>query len=732
MSVSIIERILGFPDPYTTNYIDDTLLLIRSMTMKSSDEAILYNNYVEERYRGKVLPYAPETWRYHLHLSGMYHPVDKPMIVRSRDNRENIVLTKETMFYHAETKIELNKFGEFYDEVVEQYPEQVLLLKTLMSYSPIPDVEDVVKMKDWTIVCYNSEFVEPNEIDVIDRLQQRVYNHAHKGMIMHYMQSDELFLPVMLCRLYVFMFSNILSLRTTNVKTSRVHSYYMLLYFASHHGIDMAYEYMDNYQRMKLYRNVKFYDVNAGRNDNMETLIDLLMTRKRITIVNYEFKQSNMIRDNLLTDYAYYQKLLNKENFVYEKAPFDVDALANKEIGILPKNEKEYEFNKDDIDFTMTQSLTTEISTKDLEINLIDDSNNVPYKLLDVTIDYWAASVQLGYNNSLIHFTDNVSGVGLELSASDGFKLLSIATLIAMDSRPEYIPDYYCWSILKETSPSEKEFYGKIADPYPSLLKDLEFFRVAYPKFTYMDTTRTFRSFIDRVYRFELGCWIYTGSTHDLKAKVNVDDALANIHCRVIRKQDDEKILDFLNRVGLPELYDYTPEQAQDVITTLIKFASEDIMAFFENNRLTQEAMTYVFNKFISYSTQVLSEYTSNDRIMIEGGFNRATIEHREIEKEYEISNDNSILGLDKEVTKEFEIDNERLVTFSSEKESHFDIDNGNGISNTFIKEREYIIDNGNEILEMTSEQNPPLDMSQAKVIKFISSLNKEAIYNGL
>lgn len=733
MAKSIVERSLGSPNPYVTTHIDNTLLLARSMTYKVALEAELYNGQVVQMYKGEVLKYSPETWRYYLHLAGEYHPVDKPMIVRSRDTREDIVLNRETMMYHIETKMELNEYAEFYKEVLNKYPEQGLLLKSLLSNNPLPTPLEAYNLKDWTIVGFNSDLVEPQEIDLIDRLQRRLYNHTTTGINTQYAFSDDLALGVNMGSISaLFIYGNLLAIRYSNIKTARVHSFHMLNYFASHHGVDMAYEYLDPEQRMTLYRNLKSYDSYSGRNDTFKTLTELLLTKKRITLVNYEYKQANEIRENLLTDYKYYQKLLNNANFVYDLSPFDVDALANKEIGIMQKNEIEYRFNKDTIDFNMANSLTTEITTKDLEITLRDDTNNVPYKLLDLTIDYWAASVELGHNNALISFTDNISGKTIDLLPADGFKLLTIATLFGMDSKPDIIPDYYCWSILKEKAPSKEEYSKMIGRSYLTIRDDLEKFRIQYPKFRFIETPRAFKAFVEKVYNFELGTWIYLCSTGDLKTHASVNDALYALHTRIIRKQSDETIKVFLSRIGLPEMYDYNPEQAQDVFFTLLKGATDDILAIFERNKKTQEAMTYVFGKFISYSTQLLSNYDSNDRTQVEAANPRLTLDAREIQKEYEVDNTNIVSETASEVTKEFDVENGVEVSLASEIAHLIEIDNSNTCEVRREKRGEFYVENGNEILEFRSEQYPAVTITQSSLNNFIKSLNKGALLDGL
>ena len=136
MSSSITERILGNNRIYTDKYYRDIFLLTKSFTIYSKDECLLYNNLITEFYGIHVDTSKPETWRYHKHLTGNYHETDKPIELVSIDNGNTIVLSKDTIIYHRSTRDELLKFGYYYKELVDKYPTQELLIKSIINTSP--------------------------------------------------------------------------------------------------------------------------------------------------------------------------------------------------------------------------------------------------------------------------------------------------------------------------------------------------------------------------------------------------------------------------------------------------------------------------------------------------------------------------------------------------------------------------------------------------------------------
>lgn len=611
MAVSIIEKVLGTANPYSSNYLDVTMRLTKSIIVHHSYEAKTYNDLVVIKYRKIPDEYKKETWRYYKHLAGEYHEVDVPMKVISRDNRREIILTKETMEVHIETRESLCQFGAFYDEVVKNYPEQELLLKSIISTSERPKVSELIKFKEWQIVGYSNELVEPQETDLILRLQQRIDNFSIKNLITNYTLADNLFMASLYCQLYNFIYLSILGLRLSNVKTSRVHSYHLLNYFASHHGLDSSYAYIDDYQRMFLYRNLKYLDSHAGSNDTFKTIVEKFFDRKRVIITNYEYKQINDLRGDRTTEYGYKQKLLNNIPFVFNDVTYTPEELADKEITILPKNKKEYEYNFDDIDFRMSNSLTASTQTKDLEITLRDVSNDVKHKLIDILVDYWGVTNELGYNETIVNFLDPISGKEMMLDSVDAYKLYFVALIIGYGLDVDVIPDVEVWRAFKEDFPDDEWLFKRIQKRWPLPEKEISEISVQAPRYVTMTTRRSFRRYIERVYRFELGMWIYLGSTGELMSRYDIERGFEDLHKPYLVRNNDEKIDDFLKRIELLDLKKYTEDQCNELATIILNRASDDILEDNEINRLTQEAVVHIFSKFKSYSTQILNDFSS-------------------------------------------------------------------------------------------------------------------------
>jgi hypothetical protein len=87
-------------------YLDMTLLLAKTLIIKSEDAATLMNTGIMEQYGASYVDNNnPYSWKYYLNLAGEYHSLDSAMVVTSLDTLETIGFTKENLSSHTATAI---------------------------------------------------------------------------------------------------------------------------------------------------------------------------------------------------------------------------------------------------------------------------------------------------------------------------------------------------------------------------------------------------------------------------------------------------------------------------------------------------------------------------------------------------------------------------------------------------------------------------------------------------
>jgi len=205
MSTSVTEKILSSNRFYTDIYLNKTINLAKSITLVNHLEADLYNQYIEMNYSGTNINSADKgSWRYYRHLAGLYHSVDLPIEITSIDNGQQIVLSKESLLVHKQTHKELLKYTLLYKTIVDKYPEQELLIRSLINTSSSLDIATIISKPKFTIISYNNNLIEDNEQDIILQLQLLIDNYKVTKLIQYYSTTDSLFIASQYHILYNF------------------------------------------------------------------------------------------------------------------------------------------------------------------------------------------------------------------------------------------------------------------------------------------------------------------------------------------------------------------------------------------------------------------------------------------------------------------------------------------------------------------------------------------------
>uniref|UniRef100_UPI0037C0A796 hypothetical protein n=1 Tax=Flavobacterium sp. TaxID=239 RepID=UPI0037C0A796 len=227
MGTNIIQRVLGTNSFYTETYIQDSINFVKSIVFVTSTEADGYNQLISMRYPEHQIQADKTTWRYYKHLQGQLHELDKPVAAVSVDNGTNIQLTRSSLVTHRKTRLEILKFGLYYDNLVKAYPEQELYIRCLVLDLLHTDINAIIELENFTLVACNKAYIEENEDDLLNDLQTRINNYKSIWLLPYYALVDNLFLASQFHIFYNFLLTNLLGIRLANDKTVRAHSYHI-------------------------------------------------------------------------------------------------------------------------------------------------------------------------------------------------------------------------------------------------------------------------------------------------------------------------------------------------------------------------------------------------------------------------------------------------------------------------------------------------------------------------
>jgi hypothetical protein len=292
---------------------------------------------------------------------------------------------------------ELLRYGIYYTELLEQYPEQETLIKGILL--PI-DIDMAVKSDQGTILTYNKDLVKVNEAGLIEEVEIYVYEYLSKWYNSKYTVTDEYYLSNTLANLYSGITLKILNIRLDNVFTDKVHPFHMDKFFESHRRLNKDIQYLDDKTRLWLYKNVRYLEANIGLNTSLDLLIQNVFEVLGVGV-------GELTVNKVIPHIDLSNRDINKPIYGSKETIIKTKALNNSYKHRLNTNislrdvikkslSKDITDAKDVEDFTnyytkeVSKSLlTSETKTKILELDIINNIELNPYDEANLVIDTW-------------------------------------------------------------------------------------------------------------------------------------------------------------------------------------------------------------------------------------------------------------------------------------------------------------------------------------------------------
>lgn len=237
-----------------------------------------------------VDPSDKSSWKYYQNISGSYHFTDEPMMITSLDTGARVRFDKNTLATHPVTKQAYRYGSYYYDELLGRYPDSELLIHGILN--PV-DLQEAIDAKNGTILTYDARYVEEWETELIANLQTWVYNFVQRWFNPQYARTDNLYVASFFAQLSLNIVPVVWNLRTRACKTNQAHSFHIAQYLRSHGYLDTYLPEMTREQVLGLYRNIRRYRKHAGSQENFESLVDLLLTKRNMALFELEFRQDS-------------------------------------------------------------------------------------------------------------------------------------------------------------------------------------------------------------------------------------------------------------------------------------------------------------------------------------------------------------------------------------------------------------------------------------------------------
>jgi len=287
---------------YTT-YIQETYKLAKSFVIKLHITAVMMNL----RLRETGLPIDNvigvddiRGWRYYRHLTGEYHRSDSVLlsvlglpdlngvygiIIKSLDDENYHILTKEFLVSHTTTKTELLKMEKYYNDLVTTYPMCESLIRGILN--PI-DIRTAIKAKDGVILSYNKNLIQHNEVSLINDISKAIINYVDRWVINEYVLTDELYIHKIYELVTVFSIFKIINHRLSRVGTTEASEFHIDEFFKSNLNIASLTKNLTHESRIWLYKNLKKIIKHTGKNEILRNIIDKILIPNGLGVYDIE------------------------------------------------------------------------------------------------------------------------------------------------------------------------------------------------------------------------------------------------------------------------------------------------------------------------------------------------------------------------------------------------------------------------------------------------------------
>lgn len=443
-----------------TQYKRDCITLARSLSIYLGLSAELLNQFTESVASGSVNDARPETWKYHLNLCGEYHPIDRPIYVKSMDTMETILFSKETLNIHRATK-KYYAFGSpGHEALLFRLPGRALLINGIINPAKM---EDVLQAKDGELLTVAEGLIEEHELHLFSKIKEWVFTQHHARYNRQYTLVHDYSQSIHLVQLQMSAIGAIMNLRLEACKTNEAHSYHVYAYLASHGKLHRYIPYLTRYQQLWLYRNIDYLVQHCGLQDSLEWMIENLLTVRGIPIT--EYRMAHFLEnqpDALDPDVGYLRLPLNPIKSAAAVMPRSLDTLMRLEDPLAPANERLRPWYYPPTLGTLQNVRSASMPTKVLESAMIDTSSSQPYKLADILFAEWAHKSTTGYYTAYVPISHALTGDTFYLPANKAFVLMWYAFCRSQNATVDYVHDVFVQRVVRAPTRTQKQVLAEM------------------------------------------------------------------------------------------------------------------------------------------------------------------------------------------------------------------------------------------------------------------------------
>lgn len=583
---------------YFSIYQEKTLRLCRTIVIKSQTTAEAINTDLSERGYSVDLD-DQASWKYFLNLSGTYHQTDEVMTIRSLDTLETIVFTKENLSIHKTTRKEYTLESEYFLELVRRYPEQRALIMGIIN--PV-NLDTAINSDDHTILSWDSTLLEAQETNVIPELQEWVNGFAFRYFVDAYNITDDLYCASFLGCMFLQMPAKIMAIRLANCHTEYVHSYHIWWYLSGHSKLDDFRNYLTYDQSIWLYRNIRYLEMNVGKKEVFDLLIENILTPIRARVYSYRLEHNS---SDLSDSSPYPIPQLTKEGvnvFLPTELSYTIDEMLGKENTLATLN-PELRQSWGDAFLEKAKNLPSgSYPTKIIEVEMTDETGAIPYNREDISLNHWFYLATENKYNGYITFSNPFTRDRIRVNAYTAMIAFVYCWAKSRGTELYEMPYIHCWRIINENL----DYTNQVRDYlHPAYIEDdvIQDLISDLPTIRTITNVEDFIATVDQIYTVVLRHRNIVGAEEHYKRHGELRKLMTWMYPEYKKDLNNLDVHAFLREAELP-LTDLTQSEAEAVATEIFTAATGFDPSSNQSLYNMQEAMIRLMQRLCGYDLQ--------------------------------------------------------------------------------------------------------------------------------
>lgn len=445
--------------------------LATSIVLKNDFAVTAINNDLLSR--GETIDEGdPKTWKYYLNLNGQYfvgnspseNTSDQVMRVTKVEDGLEMDYTKDNLAANPLTKL---SFDSFKDLIIADNPLQENLVYRI-NY-PI-DMDAAIDAEDYQILYYDESLVASNEITLMEKVQQWIYNFKDRWYKEDFQISDPYYVGAFLITLYHRLPKVIMDLRLAACGTPEVSQFHLWNYLADHYELNKYSESLSLSQALWLYRNIVDLQRNTGKQWVLDELIKNIAEPKGLKAYKFDFilrQNESLLEGRPVGEFLKREmndNIIDLDNQPTEDPLNVLSATSDKAL----KNAKELAADQEELQYRTSYEQLSELATGLIEFEASSNGLAEVTNTVRLKIEYWLYLASLDrYDNNITVEVPNSGSVTLDMK--DAFILYEYARFARNGIELDIIKPYTAMGVVNyDPSLSVTSFRDVVPEEYVS------------------------------------------------------------------------------------------------------------------------------------------------------------------------------------------------------------------------------------------------------------------------